>query len=407
MHLKYTRSISVAHQGEDTQPSIIRTIHGVWSKIETGLTAEIATLRTLQRNEDEQRAKINKPTPGVASGVGNAMQFFRAHAQIEKAIVDSKAKIDNYRTWLRREGVTASKDGKVDVPLTAQKIFYDKDLKGQGLTRVTEEGGKLFIGSGDKRKLLDTADMVSHESGPGYAIYVMSAEGHIHVGSHVVGQYHHSSLLGGEDVAGAGELIVKRGAMKFVSNKSGHYRPKAKHFNQVLHVLDKMKQNQCTVTYWETEVVNGVEVAKRHSFASVTDYHNSWMPGEKSEYQFAKLMSHRAYIWNDNGDLNPKLAALGWRWADKANGELFGFYDKDGKAIDHKLARQVIKANPDAAVVDDSNDGEVELQGGPISLGYVDVGEPEEAAPDGLAAGAKYVEPELAAAPANYVDPEL
>ena len=54
-----------------------------------------------------------------------------------------------------------------------------------------------------------------------------------------VGEFHHSSLLGGEPVAAAGEMAVKNGVLLFLSNKSGHYRLGAEFVNQALAALRK------------------------------------------------------------------------------------------------------------------------------------------------------------------------
>ena len=80
--------------------------------------------------------------------------------------------------------------------------------------------------------------MVTHFSGPGYAIYVMSKEGHLYVSSHSVGHRHHSSLLAGGVVAGAGELKVSAGWLRWISNKSGHYQPDVFDMYQTLRSLE-------------------------------------------------------------------------------------------------------------------------------------------------------------------------
>ncbi len=41
--------------------------------------------------------------------------------------------------------------------------------------------------------------------------------------------FNHSSLVGGEPIAAAGEIVVKKGKLELISNKSGHYEPKPVH----------------------------------------------------------------------------------------------------------------------------------------------------------------------------------
>lgn len=52
-----------------------------------------------------------------------------------------------------------------------------------------------------------------------------------------VGRFHHSSFLGGKDVAGAGELQVHNGNIMAISRQSGHYRPGPEHLAQVADQL--------------------------------------------------------------------------------------------------------------------------------------------------------------------------
>jgi hypothetical protein len=84
---------------------------------------------------------------------------------------------------------------------------------------------------------LDTGAMVSNASGPGFGIFVMSKEGDVYVGSHKVGIFHHSSFLGGGQVAAAGEMKVVGGKLEMLTNKSGHYKPKHENNMQIIGAL--------------------------------------------------------------------------------------------------------------------------------------------------------------------------
>jgi hypothetical protein len=60
----------------------------------------------------------------------------------------------------------------------------------------------------------------------------MDPQGQIYLGKQSIMEFHHSSFLGGQDVAAAGELEVIDGTIVFHSRKSGHYRPDQEHHDQ-------------------------------------------------------------------------------------------------------------------------------------------------------------------------------
>lgn len=143
------------------------------------------------------------------------------------------AEIIRVRRWLHRQGAKLTPKGTIVWPKSTRVVEYDRDLERRGLTRLQLREKRLFLNGTP----FDTTQSVTAFSGPGYAIYCMSHEGHLHVDSHSVGHRHHSSLLAGEDVACAGELQVERGILRFLSNKSGHYRPDVFQLLQVLREL--------------------------------------------------------------------------------------------------------------------------------------------------------------------------
>jgi hypothetical protein len=71
----------------------------------------------------------------------------------------------------------------------------------------------------------DTRAKSTAFSGTGWGIFVVSPDGKIFSGSHDVGVHHHSSFLGGGAVMAAGEIVVDTGAIRFITGKSGHYKP--------------------------------------------------------------------------------------------------------------------------------------------------------------------------------------
>jgi hypothetical protein len=161
-------------------------------------------------------------------------KFFEENSE-ENLIKRQKAlndKVIRIRKWLSRQGVTFKGNYEIDHRKLMNKLVkYDNDPTLQNATKAKLIGGKFYD---QNNQLLDTGKMVTHHSGPGYAIYVLSGQGNFHIASHKVGQYHHSSLLGGAKVACGGEMKITQGRLEFLSNKSGHYHPDK---DDLLHVL--------------------------------------------------------------------------------------------------------------------------------------------------------------------------
>ncbi len=193
---------------------------------------------------DKARQKQGAQGPAkidVPGGPGQVKALAQWHEGQSTASKDAAQKTLNdkvifLRKWLSRQGAWFGPEGRLLWPETLKlRVVYDAELAKQNATRITiKNGGRLHTPDG---KFLDTAKFVTHFSGPGKAIYVMSATGNLHVHSHSVGHFHHSSLLAGAPVAGAGEIEVQRGLITWLSNKSGHYRPGRDHLLQVLGML--------------------------------------------------------------------------------------------------------------------------------------------------------------------------
>ena len=119
-----------------------------------------------------------------------------------------------------------------------KKITY---LRGAALTRhvLHVKDGRLVDGAG---KLLD-ADLAGEgtEERGGFCIYVMTPDGTIYVSfDHKQGSFHHSSLVAGQPVAGAGDMTVIEGELMELSNSSGHYRTPPRSLKQVQARLEEM-----------------------------------------------------------------------------------------------------------------------------------------------------------------------
>ncbi|MGH9067484.1 MAG: hypothetical protein ACRD0J_08360 [Acidimicrobiales bacterium] len=119
----------------------------------------------------------------------------------------------------------------------ARQVRYDRSKPEQDASAVRVAGGQLTWAQSGTPVDTSGPTWVTHFSGPGWAIYVLSPDGHLHVASHKVGAYHHSSLMAGVPVAAAGELKAAGGAVTHLSNKSGHYMPGQEHLRNMLWFL--------------------------------------------------------------------------------------------------------------------------------------------------------------------------
>jgi hypothetical protein len=186
-----------------------------------------------------QLLQKNNQSSGQANAVGAKALIAFHESQNQAVKAKNEARLNDavirLRTWLSRQGAWFAADGSVNWEQTMkQKVYYDTELEQQNATLITIVGNILKTADG---KPLDTSKMVTMHSGPGAAIYVMSAQGNLHLHSHSVGHYHHSSLLAGNSVAGAGELRAVNGRITWLSNKSGHYKADYYAMLQVLGML--------------------------------------------------------------------------------------------------------------------------------------------------------------------------
>ncbi|MEM0942108.1 MAG: DUF4157 domain-containing protein [Bacteroidota bacterium] len=148
-------------------------------------------------------------------------------ARLQEIVVDDKGELDN-------------------AALDARLVEYDETSIDQEKTKVSIAGGTLRrSATHDTAPNLpvDTANSVTQHTGKGWEIFVMSPTGELHMASHKIGKYHHSSLLGGGAVAGAGTIKASNGTITHLNDKSGHYRPKAIQTKQVLHMLERKGVN--------------------------------------------------------------------------------------------------------------------------------------------------------------------
>ncbi len=98
---------------------------------------------------------------------------------------------------------------------------------------LTVKDGKLYGADG---KLFDTSEASAIFSDR--AIYVMDENGNFYASLRQErGVFHHSSILAGKPVAGAGEIEVARGEIQYINRSSGHYRPTPEMLQQTVDEL--------------------------------------------------------------------------------------------------------------------------------------------------------------------------
>ncbi len=297
-------------------------------------------LRTAMADLKSALATSPSVQPVVPPSGGGVKALIKLHESQQKEagpgeIERLRAKMEQLRQWLTRQGVLVGRDGEIlwqeD---TAKVVVYDRDLTAQGMTRIRFSGGRLFWDDNHLNPL-DTTRMMTHFSGPGYAIYVMSKEGNIHVSSHSVGHRHHSSLLAGGNVAGAGELKAINGWLAYLSNKSGHYAPNLDHLIQTLHQLDK---HGVPMTFEILHVVSRVE---QHSYRNADALIKALQLDEQPDYELNKLLAYHTDL-TDKVLLRHSPNPWKWRW-DPAN-QKPGVYDLvTFEMVPHKAVRTRLK----------------------------------------------------------------
>jgi len=204
----------------------------------------------------------------------------------------------------RLQDIAIDDQGNLDMAaLNARMVSYDETPEAQGKTQVTIQGGKLKRSAtyDPPNADVDTSNSVTQHSGKGWEVFVTSPGGEIHMASHKIGKYHHSSLLAGQPVAMAGEMKVLGGTINIMSNKSGHYTPGPEHFQHFLRTIEKAG---IALTF----TVKGWGVAE----GTAQDWMNSL--GEEEQPEVADISTLVEYYREQGHDWHTYLTAeLGWR----------------------------------------------------------------------------------------------
>lgn len=310
------------------------------------LDSYAASLRNLQMQQAAARVAAAPPT--ATGSVRDRVNFFssdltKRREDAERLVRDLQTKIEAVKAKLARQGGTLLPNGDIDWIQTTRQVVYDNTAAAQGLTQLHSSGGFLYTNAAHTTKF-DTTTMVTAFGGRGWAIYVMSETGNVHASPHSVGHRHHSSLLGGANVAGAGEMRVLQGKLVHISNKSGHYAPAAAHFVQVLYVLRKRG-----VSLFNTKITFKT-AAGQQDFNSVDAFMASLVAtGMETDFDFGKMMSYLNKL--PYAQFVLLATAKGWRWGTPMDFAVGGpaaggkgvVKIADGTQVPHKDVRKWLK----------------------------------------------------------------
>ncbi|MFD4354933.1 hypothetical protein ACFWPX_20430 [Nocardia sp. NPDC058518] len=116
-----------------------------------------------------------------------------------------------------------------------KQVEYLDDNKRRDF-RLFGYNGLLHNSKGD---LFDTASAQTLWTPQGgRAIFAMDKDGYLYSAPyHIIGEFHHSSFLAGQPVAGAGEIAASQGKIVLISDHSTHYQPARKYTRQVVDSL--------------------------------------------------------------------------------------------------------------------------------------------------------------------------
>jgi hypothetical protein len=210
-----------------------------------------------QRGVSSHYTGVNDETkiqrPGLLGAIGSVVtQLQQASADYENAFKSGKSfaelqpliqRRNELHEFLRLQDVDVDQQGNLAPDALKDRLVeYDETPGSQLKTLVNISGGTLTRNDGSNTPV-DTSNSVTFQTGKGWEIFVMSPTGELHMASHKIGKYHHSSLLAGAPTAAAGSIKAINGTIDSLNNKSGHYQPGPKQMRQVLHRLQKAGVN--------------------------------------------------------------------------------------------------------------------------------------------------------------------
>jgi hypothetical protein len=115
------------------------------------------------------------------------------------------------------------------------------------------------------------------------AIWVMDPSGRLYVSSTPQpGMFNHSSFLGGGSVICAGEIIIAGGVIKFINNRSGHYKPPDNALDNAIAKLEDQGVALDGELVIQKVVTPSTQKLSEKAEAGAPDYLNE--PGKQPDY---------------------------------------------------------------------------------------------------------------------------
>lgn len=182
---------------------------------------------------------------GVTKDMGTTSKIQGDYAQYLKRGAGMKLSIGLFAQHVLAAHIEDDPDGRFIMRnLASRPMGLDKILHGvkycteeeRAALRLGFQQGLLFGADGAP---FDTRGTETMESGYGYAIFVIGFDMQMYAASHIPDQFHHSSFMSGEPVVAAGEIAAVGGELRFISNKTGHYKSGERELNAAIEYLGK------------------------------------------------------------------------------------------------------------------------------------------------------------------------
>ncbi|MGH7624195.1 MAG: hypothetical protein ACREOJ_02635 [Gemmatimonadaceae bacterium] len=305
MHFKFLSEVGQHYSTETTTHIMHTPMSSLRETALRGLAAGLLRAKTrYEKNLHDSglhgktvNLKIQARAAAFLGAAGNATTVTAAE------MAESEAAYKSLLKHFQNQGGVLNRDGTLNWGASDQLVVYDATAASQDLTRVRIEGGIMYTDDAHLHKF-DTSQLSTFFSKLGFAIYVMSEEGNLHSANHAIGYKHHSSLLAAANAAGAGEMKVVDGRLKWISNKSGHYAPSLPHFIQTLHLLQKKGVDLAAVALQFHSSAGKVD------YATVADF-LATLKGE-DDYYHAKMIAYiNSYPY---GQIDMLVQGNGWRF---------------------------------------------------------------------------------------------
>lgn len=307
--------------------------------------AEIKVIETFMQQrkvsahyKDEKTVQRPDLIQAITITVGKLKQQYQAYKAAESTADpttnDKKALWQKTLVFLRKQDVVVTDEGDFDPnSLTGRLVEYDEAAPKQESTRVSVAGGSFKRSTGDP---VDTKDSVTFQRGIGWEIFVMGPGGDIHMASHKIGKYHHSSLLGGGSVAAAGMMRVTGGTLQELNNHSGHYQPKEEHLRQVVRHL----QVNGVPLNFTLEILGGVYKGPAADYMKGT---TAGGKGGEETFESDSTVHIIKHFFAAKGQVAVKQAieSAGWTWVTLMGGQWLP-QKGDGSRPTHKEVRDLL-----------------------------------------------------------------